>query len=273
MDGSAVSTRKKTKPFRLKGLALPNEHGSWSILFEPLIAGIAVAPSWGAPFIALLFVAGFLAHQPLRVCLIDLRNGRKMPHTVAAVALAASSLVIALIGLGGVWKIAGIDSLVPLIAAVPLAVLQLGYDVAGKSRRAIPELAGAIALSSSAAIAAHAAGWSSAAALALWCVFVCRLIPSLLYVRNRLLLEKRKTLSVASPIMAHVLALVAVAALAASALSPKLAVLAFVILLVRAIVGLSPWRLKLRAMQIGILEIVFGAITVLSVIFGHYLHI
>src|SRR5262245_52217481 len=119
MDGSTAPVRQKAKRFRLKGLALPNEHGSWSILLEPLVAGIAVAPSAAAPFIGLLFVAGFMAHQPLRVCLTDLRNGRKMPHTTSAVALAGFFVVVALIGLAGTWKISGFTSLVPMIAAVP----------------------------------------------------------------------------------------------------------------------------------------------------------
>ena len=274
MDGSAALTNRAAKRhnFRLRGLALPKEHGSWSILLEPLICGIAVAPSAAAPFIALLFVGGFLAHQPLRVCLTDLRNGRRMPHTVSAVILAALFLVITIVGLVGTWRITGFSSLVPLLAAAPLAVLQLGYDLAAKSRRAIPEIAGAVALSSSAAITAHAAGWSSAAALALWCVFACRLIPSLLYVRNRLLLEKRKASSVLWPVLAHFLALAAVFGMASVGSAPKLAVFAFFVLLVRAAIGLSPWRLKLRAMQIGLLEITFGAITVLSVVIGQYLH-
>lgn len=257
--------------FRVRGLALPKEHGSWSILLEPLVAGIAVAPSPASPFIALLFVSGFLAHQPLRICLTDLRNGRKMPHTSSAVVLAAAFVAVTIIGFIGTASIPGLNSLVPLLAAAPLALLQFGYDLAGKSRRAIPEIAGAVALSSSAAIAAHAAGWSSTSAVALWCIFACRLIPSLLYVRNRLLLEKRKAASTFSPVIAHLLALIVIVALALSGLSSNLVILAFILLLVRATVGLSSRRVKLRAMQIGILEIFFGTLTVVSVIVGHYL--
>lgn len=268
-----VNPPVKRRRLRLRGLALPNEHGSWSVLFEPLVAGIVVAPSIASPFIGLLFVGGFLAHQPLRVCLTDLRNRRKMPHTSAAVALASAFLALAGVGLAGAWMIAGFSSLVPLLAAAPLALLQLGYDLAGKSRRAVPEIAGAIALSSSAAISAHAAGWSAASSLGLWFVFALRVVPSLLYVRNRLLLEKRKAAATLSPIVAHIVALASIIGLAIAGLSSPIVVLVFALLLVRAAVGLSSRRRKLKATQIGIMEVVFGSLTVLSVVIGHYFHI
>ena len=275
MDGSALPTAKISKPRRvnLKRLALPHEHGSWSILLEPLIGGIAVAWSTASPFIALLFIGGFFAHQPLRVCLTDLWNRRRMPHTTAALLLAICFVTAAALGLAGTYVMASFSSLVPLFAAAPLALLQLGYDRVGKSRRLMPEIAGAVALSTSAAIAAHAAGWPPERALALSGVFALRLVPSLLYVRTRLLLEKRKASTVRLPIFAHVLALGAVMIFAVVGLCPTILVLAFVVLLARACLGLAPWRLKLRAMQIGILEITFGALTLLSVIAGHYLHI
>lgn len=196
-----------------------------------------------------------------------------MPHTPAAAIFALVFVTFTLVGLIGTWEFAGTDSLAPLLAAAPLAVLQLGYDQSGKSRRLIPELAGAVAISSSAAIIAHAAGWSAASSLALWCVFASRSIASLVYVRSRLLLTKGKASSTLVPVALHVAALAAVVMLAMAGLSPKLAVPAFVMLLVRASVGLSPWRLKLRAMQIGVLEVTFGTLTVAAVVLGHYLHI
>jgi hypothetical protein len=256
----------------IRRLALPHEHGSWSILLEPLVAGIAVAPSPAAPFVALLFAGGFLMHQPLRLCLTAVKERRMMPHTMTAAGLAFGFLLIAAVGLAGVWSIAGANSLVPLLAAAPLALLQVGYDLASKSRKLVPELAGAVALSTSAAIAASAAGWPATSALALSGVFALRLISSLAYVRNRLLLEKRKASSILWPMIAHGLALGGVVVLAVAGLCPKLVVLAFVTLIVRAAIGLSRWRLKLRAMQIGILEVTFGTLTVLAVVAGYYLH-
>ena len=42
------------------------------------------------------------------------------------------------------------------------------------------------------------------------------------------------------------------------------------VLAYRAIAGLSPGRNKMKAMQIGVWEIIYGTIVVLSVVIGHY---
>src|SRR4051812_48913912 len=47
---------KARQTFKLRSIALPNEHGSWGILFEPLVLGIAVAPSSASVFIAMLYI-------------------------------------------------------------------------------------------------------------------------------------------------------------------------------------------------------------------------
>lgn len=187
--------------------------------------------------------------------------------------LAAAFVSLTAIGFAGAWTITGPTSLIPLLAAAPLALLQLAYDLAGKSRRFIPEVAGAIALSSSAAIAAHAAAWSTTNAMALWAVIALRLIPSLLYVRSRLMLEKRKAYPVLMPVASHLAALAAVSLIAFSGSCPKLVVPVFAILFARCAIGLSPWRRKLRAMQIGVLEAVYGTLTVVALVAGHYLGI
>ena len=44
----------------------------------------------------------------------------------------------------------------------------------------------------------------------------------------------------------------------------------FAFLLFRSAVGLSPFRTKMKAMKIGIWEVVYGAVTVLSMIVGYY---
>lgn len=43
---------------RAKAVALPVEHGSWGFLLEPLVGGIAIAPSIAAPWIAILVIGG-----------------------------------------------------------------------------------------------------------------------------------------------------------------------------------------------------------------------
>jgi hypothetical protein len=267
----ALPTAVKPPPaFKMKSIALPNEHGSWGILFEPLVLGIAVAPSFVSPFLALLYIGAFLSRQPLKWYFADLKAKRERPQTAAARMFAFTFLGIAAIGFFGALAFAGVTAMLPLILTAPLGAITLWFDVSGKSRRVAPEMAGVVTLASSAAVCGLAAGWSVAASVALSLVIMLRLIPSMLYIRERLKLEKGKPSSFAVPLALHVFAVAAVALLAWYGLSPWLPVAVFTFLMVRALTGSSDFRLKLKAKQLGMLEVVFGTLVVLSVIIGHY---
>ncbi|HTH51599.1 MAG TPA: YwiC-like family protein [Pyrinomonadaceae bacterium] len=269
-----IPTAAKPRPsFKLKSIALPTEHGSWGILFEPLVLGIAVAPSLASPFIALLYIGAFLSRQPLKWYVADLKAKRTRPQSIAAKKLALAFLAIAAIGLVGTIATAGVYALLPLMITVPLGAITLWYDVSGKSRNVAPEMAGVVTLASSAAVCGLAAGWGPAASIALTVIITLRLIPSMLYIRERLKLEKGKPSSFATPIALHIAALMIVAALAYYHLSPWLPVTIFTFLLVRSITGSSDFRLKLKAKQLGILEVVFGTLVVASYIVGHYFNL
>ena len=263
-------TVKPQAAFKMKSIALPNEHGSWGILFEPLVLGIAVAPSLASPFVALLYIGAFLSRQPLKWFFADLKARRERPQTAAARMFAFVFLAITAIGFFGTLAFAGVVPLLPLIITAPLGAVTLWFDVSGKSRRVAPEMAGVLTLASSAAVCGLAAEWSVAASVALSILIVLRLIPSMLYVRERLKLEKGKPSSFAVPIALHVFAVIAVASLAWVSLSPWLPLAVFTFLLVRSISGSSDFRLKLKAKQLGMLEVLFGTLVVASVIVGYY---
>jgi len=259
----------------MRSIALPNEHGSWGILLEPLVVGIAVAPSLASPFVALLYIGAFLSRQPLKWYLADLKAKRSRAQTAAARNFAFAYLSIATVGFFGTVAFAGVGALLPLILTAPLGIITLWFDVSGKSRRVAPEMAGVVTLASSATVCGLAAGWSFAASVALSIVMILRLVPSMLYIRERLRLEKGKPKpnSFAVPIVLHLFAVATVAVLAWYSLSPWLPLAVFTFLLVRVITGSSDFRLKVRAKQLGMLEVFFGALVVLSVILGHYFHL
>ena len=261
----------KPRPaFRVRAIALPNEHGSWGMLFEPLIAGLAVAWSTAAPFVAVVFIGAFLTRQPLKVYLADRVARRMRAHTAPALKLAIAYSAITLIGVAGLLLTADRSSLWLLLTIAPVAVVPIIYDVAGKSRRVLPEIAGATVLSSSAAVCILAAGRPLASAAAVSLAFVCRMVPSLVYVRERLHLEKGKPYSYFVPVILHFLALAIVVLMVSRGLASGLLVIVFAVLLTRTLSGLSRFRQRLRAMQIGVLELIYGLLVVAAVIIGHY---
>lgn len=265
-----LQSPKRAPAVRKSQIALPTEHGGWGLLLEPIVAGLAVAFSFGGLWIAVMAIGAFLARQPLKVLVIDRRGMRVDERAKVAALFVIGYGAIFLLGLAAAASVSGLGPMVPFAFVLPLAAVQIFFDFSRQSRRLLPELGGAIAISASIAAIALAGGLSLAAALGFWAVFVGRLIPSILYVRERLLLEKGKPFSKLLPLASHVAALLLVAILAYNGLSPILAVAAMLILLVRAAEGLSAGRKKMKAMKIGVFEIVYGLITVLSVVIGHH---
>jgi len=260
-------------PISTRRIALPTEHGGWGFLLEPLVAGLAIAFSIGGAWIALMTIGAFLTRQPLKMLILDRMGMRDRRRALAASKYVLLYAAVFGVGLTGALLTASITSLVPFLFVLPLVSLQNYYDIFRRSRHIVPELAGAVAISASVACITLAGGLALSNALALWAIFVLRLISSILYVRERLRLEKGKSYSRTVPTAVHVFTANAVAIMAVYHLASILTFFAFLVLLYRAVMGLSPRRKKLKAMRIGIHEVIYGLVVVVSVVAGYFIGI
>ena len=91
--------------------------------------------------------------------------------------------------MGSVW-LAGWSMIPPLLLALPFGLIFLWYDHHNQSRSWQAELTAPIAFSAIATCIALIDGWSIGPAYALWVVLVARAIPSILYVRSRIRLDR-----------------------------------------------------------------------------------
>jgi hypothetical protein len=257
---------------RVRTVALPVEHGGWSLTLEPVALGLLVAPSPAGFLLALAAAGGFLARHPFKIVAADRRHGRRFPRT----AVAERFLLL----YGGVALASGLaaaaiapDSsfLLLLLAALPFVSAQLAYDAAGRGRALLPELAGSFGLAAVAAAIAMAGGWPLIPSLGLWALLAARALPSILYVRARLGLLHGEAPSPLPAVFAHVAALALVALLAWAGVVPPIAAAALLLLLLRAVAGLYAAGAKGSAKQVGVYEICYGAITVAAVAAGHLL--
>lgn len=252
---------------RLRPIALPAEHGSWGLVLEPVVLGLLVAASWGGLMLAVGVVAAFLTRRPFKVVQVEWGRARSRRWTIAW-AFGIAYGVTAVLGIGGAVLVAGIGPLAPLLAAVPLLAVFLVYDFTRQSRSWQAEMAGSVAFAAVAATIPMMGGWPLDLSLALSVVIVARAVPSVLYVRARLRLEKNKPHSVPLVVGSHLLGLGAVWLLVGTGLLPALVLAAFVVLLGRAALGLSPKRRRVRVNTIGFMEIGFGLLTILTVVLG-----
>ena len=258
----------------MKRILLPAEHGAWGMLGEPIVVGLAIAMSAGAPWIALFAAAMFMARQPLKVLFSGIAARSKWAeHHNIALQFASVFVIIGAGALIGTAVTADSDALLPFALAAPLAGYQFYFDITRRGRRLLPEIAGAAAISAAVAAMALAAGMSVGFAAALWAIFVFRAVPSIMYVRTRLRLEKGRPASVVEPIAASFTALGAVGLLTAAGAASYLTLAVFIVLMLRSAIGLSPMRKKVRATRIGIMEVVYGILLTAAIIVGFYLQI
>ncbi|MBL8147030.1 MAG: YwiC-like family protein [Anaerolineae bacterium] len=242
----------------LKSVAMPAQHGGWSFVLEPALVGVLLAPTFGGLLLGVAAFMIFLLDQPLRVAVKDRRKGKYYARTRLAERAALVYAGIGGLAITGVVLFAQHPFWIPLLLAVPLALVQLRLDLRNQARSASAEIAGALALGTVAPAIVLMAGWPLAAALGLWAALALRDISAVLYVRARLRLEKGKPAEATPTLLAHILLIGGLGGLSAAGLTPPLALVGGLLLAGRALLGLSRWRKPSSAVQTGVREVFFG---------------
>ncbi|MBK8024887.1 MAG: YwiC-like family protein [Chloroflexi bacterium] len=249
----------------MKSVALPAQHGGWGFLFEPMLAGLILAPSWAGLFLSLSAFFVFLLHQPLKTALKDRLRGRRFARTALAERVALAYGAVAAIAFLAAHFAAEYAFWPPFLIAVPLAAVQFWGDIRNEGRTAAAEIAGALAFAGLGAMLVLVAGGSPLQAALIWALLAARIIPSILYVRARLRLSKGQPVDPRPSNAAHAVALVGVLiAVWAAGLSP-LPLIGSALLLVRAALGLSRRHKPVPAKVIGFREVAYGALYALLI--------
>jgi hypothetical protein len=216
-------------------------------------------------------VFAFLTRHPLKLVLSDRRRGRRLARTAAAErftliygAMTALSITLALV-------FGSLDAFIPLLLASPMFALQAYFDATNRSRTVAAELIGAVALAATAASIALAGGWSPQQAYPLWGILAARGVPSVLYVRARLRLERGQAPDRVLPLLAHSIALAAGIGLVLARLIPPLSGAVLLLLLFRAIYGLSSYRRGHLPRHVGLQELALGVIVIVLIALGYAL--
>ena len=166
-------------------VAVPTEHGGWSLTAEPVLLGLVVA--WSLPGLALGVAAllAFVARTPLKVVLVDRWRHRWLDRSRLAARIA--SVELAAIVLLGAAAVAGASNgrfWWPLVIAVPLIGIELWFEMRSRGRRLVPELAGTVGIGSVVAAIALAADEPATPAIGLWVVISARAAAAIPYART-----------------------------------------------------------------------------------------
>jgi hypothetical protein len=234
------------------------------------LLGLLVAPSWAGFWLGLAAFCGFLAQRPLKITLQDRQRKTHRARTHVAQRFAIAYSLAALVALSATIVSGGWQPLIALLPAVPFAIVFVVYDWrvvrSWQAELAAPTSFAAVVMG-----IGVAGGLSWSVAVALWVAMIARGVPSVMYIRARLRVAKNKPVTIAPAVIAHVVALAAVTLLVTVNLLPDSAVVAYVILLLRAVGGLSRWHRPIPAKTIGIIEMILGFLTVFLIAVGFYI--
>ncbi len=243
-----------------RAVALPTEHGGWSLTAEPALLALIVAFSWSGLTLALAAMLAFVARTPLKLVLVDRWRRRWLGRSRLALRIfgAEAALLITL----AVAAVVAADHRfwAPLAIAAPLVASELWYDMRSRSRRLIPELAGTIGIGSVAAAIALAGGESDLIAYGLWCVVAARSFAAIVYVRCQIFRSHSRPAPRWQSDIGQLTAVAAVAVGWSLGAVPLAAVIVVAALGVFNIIGLN--GPPPRAIVIGLQQMAFGLIVV-----------
>lgn len=174
------------RPVALRSVALPTEHGGWGLTLEPALLGLLVAPSAAGWCLAAGALVAFVARTPVKLVLVDRWRGRRLERTALASKVAAGELVVLAALVTGAIVLSDGPFWVPVLIAAPLIGVELWFDMRSRSRRLVPELAGAVAISGVAAMIVTADGQGASLAAGLWLILAARALTSLPFVRAQI---------------------------------------------------------------------------------------
>ena len=262
----AAAPRAKQRS-TLRTVALPSEHGGWGLTLEPVLLGLLVAHSVSALCIGLAAVLAFLARTPLKLAVVDARRGRTLERTRMARKVAAAELAVLAVLVVVAFLTATPGFWWPIFGIAPLLLVELSYDIRSRSRRLIPELAGAVGIAGVAAMMALAGGLDTAVALGLWAVLAGRAIAAIPTIRSQVLKLHGRPTNDVLPVVADLvaLALVAATAVAEPALLAGAVAVAVAIVAQRALIAWAPTE---RAVVLGIRQTVMGLAVVIATAVG-----
>lgn len=263
-----MSSRVKSsaqRPIKLRAIALPTEHGGWGFITEPILLGLLVAFSWQALLLAGAALGVFLVHQPLKIATKDHLKGRTPPRLIWAQRFVVGYALLASVPMLILLATQARDFMIPILLAIPLGVVQFAYDARNQSRQLLPELCGALALAAVAPSMVIIVGWDYLTAFILWSALAVRSVGAILYVRSRIKLTFNRATKPAMVWGVHILALLWMMGLVAIGQLHALVLFPFVVLLLRALKGLSRYRRDVPIKVIGFSELAYGLLTVLFI--------
>lgn len=252
----------------IKNVALPVEHGASVMLGESLLVGLLIGASGKGILPALGWLFLFLMSHPFKIAFKDMSRGIFNTRTSVALFCCGSFGILAALFFAMTYFSGGPKFLIALVGAMPFGIVHLWAVVNDRKKEITAELFGALALGASAACIVLAVGYPWLQALCLWVVLAVRAMTSVIYVRERLRLNRGQQHNLGMVIFVHIVGFMILAGLALAHLVQPLILIGGLLLLIR--LSFMRQSLSITANQIGLQEAALGISFVIITVFSFF---
>jgi hypothetical protein len=259
-DGAGAGATSARR-LRIRSIALPTEHGGWGFTLEPILLGLLVAPSASAWEISAAALGIFLARRPVKILSTDLVRRRWLPRSTVALIFSVVYGGFALAGAVGALFTTDGPFWIPVLVAIPFALVALRADAHSKNRALVAELSGSIAMGATVAAITIAGGWDLAPAFGLWLILAARDVGAIVLVRGQIRRLRAKPVQARNIYIVQLASIAAVAIAAAVGIVPWLGVMAIGVVGLVAVISLN--RPPVQAKVIGWTQMGVGLTVVL----------
>lgn len=244
----------------IKKVSYPHEHGSWGFFLEPIVLSLLVAFSFNGFMIGIVSFLLFLGHKSVTIIL------KKNPVKAVGLAYVILSIYIAssiILTLYVISNASELTFLIPYILSIVMMIVYKAMEVLNFNRILVIELLAPISVVLIAISILLLVNWNLIDILGLSFILIARSIQTVFYIKSKLLFIKNKDFNKSSILVTDILFLVILVYFSLVQIISYLAILAFLILVIRAYIGLKPNMKSEKVKIIGIKEFVYGLLYVI----------
>jgi hypothetical protein len=171
---------------------------------------------------------------------------------------------VALAGTIGAFYTAEGPFWIPVLVAIPFALVALRADAQSRNRALIPELSGSIAMGATVSAIALGSGWDLGPAFGLWLVLAARDVAAIVLVRGQVRRLKKRPVGASAIYVVQVVCIGVIAVAAAGDIVPWLSVFAVALVGLVSVVSLNRPPVEARVigwtqMGVGLMVVVLTA--------------